>query len=60
MSNQQWKAKWRRNDIGFHQRTVNTQLQFFWGSLGLRPGDTVLVPLCGKSLDLGWLRWGFE
>jgi thiopurine S-methyltransferase len=28
----------------------------FWGDLDLTPGAGVLVPLCGKSLDMIWLR----
>ncbi|MFC3606976.1 thiopurine S-methyltransferase [Stutzerimonas tarimensis] len=55
MSNQQWKAKWRRNDIAFHQDAVNPLLQQFWEELELPEGSVVLVPLCGKSLDMGWL-----
>ncbi len=55
MSNQQWKAKWKRDDIAFHQLQINPLLPQFWPTLGLTVGDTVLVPLCGKSLDMDWL-----
>ena len=55
MSNQQWKAKWKRDDIAFHQSEINPLLPQFWPTLGLTVGDTVLVPLCGKSLDMDWL-----
>jgi len=55
MSNQQWKAKWKRDDIAFHQSQINPLLPQFWPTLGLTVGDTVLVPLCGKSLDMDWL-----
>lgn len=30
-------------------------LRKHWPSLGLAPGTDVFVPLCGKSLDMGWL-----
>ncbi len=30
-------------------------LQKYWPQLGLPTGSTVLVPLCGKSLDMLWL-----
>jgi thiopurine S-methyltransferase len=55
MSNQQWKSKWKRDDIAFHQSEFNPLLSLFWPTLGLVRGDTVLVPLCGKSLDMNWL-----
>ncbi|MDP9689368.1 UNVERIFIED_ORG: thiopurine S-methyltransferase [Pseudomonas mohnii] len=34
---------------------MNPYLQRFWPALGLEEGARVLVPLCGKSLDLLWL-----
>lgn len=50
-----WQARWQRNQIGFHQAQVNPYLQRHWPALGVAPGAQVLVPLCGKSLDLAWL-----
>lgn len=50
-----WHRKWADNQIGFHQAQVNPYLQRHWPALGLAPGSRVLVPLCGKSLDLAWL-----
>ncbi|UVM20524.1 thiopurine S-methyltransferase [Pseudomonas wadenswilerensis] len=50
-----WHKRWADNQIGFHQGRVNSYLQQFWPTLGLAPGSKVLVPLCGKSLDLAWL-----
>lgn len=55
MSNQRWKARWKQNDIAFHQATINPLLRQFWSRLALDRDDTVLVPLCGKSLDMNWL-----
>ncbi|HMW47250.1 MAG TPA: thiopurine S-methyltransferase [Cellvibrionaceae bacterium] len=49
-----WQDKWRRNDIAFHQPQVNPLLQQYLPSLKLCPGDQVLVPLCGKSVDMDW------
>jgi thiopurine S-methyltransferase len=61
MSNKQWKAKWKRNDISFHQLSINPLLQQFLPRLELTKGDCVLVPLCGKSVDLQWLaQCGFH
>jgi thiopurine S-methyltransferase len=56
MSNQRWKAKWKADDIAFHQTEVNPHLTEFWSHLDLDAGATVLVPLCGKSHDLSWLQ----
>ena len=56
MSNQRWKAKWKADDIAFHQHKIHPHLIRFWPQLALPVGATVLVPLCGKSLDLGWLH----
>lgn len=50
-----WQARWARNEIGFHQAEVNPGLARHWPVLGLAPDAQVLVPLCGKSLDMLWL-----
>ncbi len=50
-----WHERWKLGQIGFHQQRVHPGLQdhaeAFLGSASQR----VLVPLCGKSLDLDWL-----
>jgi thiopurine S-methyltransferase len=51
-----WLERWRSNLIGFHEGEVNSHLQAFWGRLALAPASRVLVPLCGKTRDLLWLR----
>lgn len=56
MEPQFWIERWQRNEIGFHQHEFNSHLQEFWPGLGLAAGSHVFVPLCGKSLDLLWLR----
>lgn len=50
-----WQERWARNQIGFHLPEVNPYLQRHWPALALPGGAKVLVPLCGKSLDLMWL-----
>ncbi|WP_375738166.1 thiopurine S-methyltransferase [Pseudomonas boanensis] len=50
-----WLARWEQDQIGFHLREVNPYLQRYWPSLGLARGSQVLVPLCGKTLDMAWL-----
>jgi thiopurine S-methyltransferase len=51
-----WHERWKANQIGFHQDEINAYLERYWLTLGLEPGSRVLVPLCGKSVDLLWLR----
>lgn len=51
-----WHERWKANEIGFHQDSINQYLERYWPTLGLPPGSRVLAPLCGKSLDLLWLR----
>lgn len=55
MEQQFWLDKWQRNEIGFHEPEYQRFLVRFWPQLGVAAGATVLVPLCGKSLDLLWL-----
>jgi len=56
-----WQKRWERDQIGFHLAEVNPYLQQYWPALGLAAQTRVLVPLCGKSLDLIWLAdQGFE
>jgi thiopurine S-methyltransferase len=50
-----WQTRWARDQIGFHLDRVNPYLQRHCSALELQPGARVLVPLCGKSLDLAWL-----
>jgi thiopurine S-methyltransferase len=51
-----WHAKWRNQEIGFHLTRVNPALIRHWPALKLPPNSRILIPLCGKSLDLIWLR----
>ena len=50
-----WHDKWEKDDTGFHEEEINGHLMNFWQELGLRKGDAVFVPLCGKSNDMLWL-----
>ncbi|MGY2278471.1 thiopurine S-methyltransferase [Pseudomonas monsensis] len=50
-----WHKKWASNQIGFHLSEVNPYLQRHWPDLSIPATARVLVPLCGKSLDLAWL-----
>ncbi|KRA53198.1 thiopurine S-methyltransferase [Pseudoxanthomonas sp. Root65] len=50
-----WLQKWQEGQIGFHRHDVMPLLQKHWPSLQLPEASRVLVPLCGKSLDMHWL-----
>lgn len=50
-----WLRRWQNNQVGFHAATPNAYLQQYWSQLKVAAGAQVLVPLCGKSLDLVWL-----
>jgi len=51
-----WLQAWRDRHIDdFHQDSVNPLLSRYWPSLELAPKSRILVPLCGKSLDMIWL-----
>lgn len=50
-----WQQRWETGQIGFNQPQANTFLREFWSGLGLEQETRVLVPLCGKSLDMTWL-----
>jgi thiopurine S-methyltransferase len=47
-------ARWRENRIGFHLSEVNPKLVRHASALPPAPSP-LLVPLCGKTLDLAWL-----
>ncbi|MDS1140492.1 thiopurine S-methyltransferase [Pusillimonas sp. SM2304] len=50
-----WLARWREDRTHFHQQRVTPLLQKYWPALELPGSARVLVPLCGKSLDMIWL-----
>lgn len=50
-----WSRRWSRNETGWHQQEVHPKLKQYWPELGLERNATILVPFCGKSLDLKWL-----
>jgi len=67
----QWEGKWHNaydRKPGFHVPSVNPNLEAQYGKTFLPPKDEpILLPLCGKTLDLIWLRekghlsvWGVE
>lgn len=51
-----WLERWQVGQIGFHAEAPHPLLVQYWSTLGAEPAARVFVPLCGKSLDLVWLR----
>lgn len=50
-----WHQMWEQPHQGFHQPQPNDFLTRYWSKLDLTGNETVLVPLCGKSVDMNWL-----
>ena len=56
MKKEFWLERWERSEIGFHQDEINPYLVQYWPELPCLRGSEVFVPLCGKSMDMVWLR----
>ncbi|MCG6940751.1 MAG: thiopurine S-methyltransferase [Thiohalocapsa sp.] len=50
-----WHQRWQQGEIGWHSDDINRHLAEHWPALGVPATGRVLVPLCGKSLDMLWL-----
>ena len=50
-----WLERWQRGEIGFHLPRPHPKLQRYWSVVAGDSQAPVLVPLCGKSLDMAWL-----
>lgn len=50
-----WHKKWEIKEIGFHQTEANPLLVKYFKALSLAQGSRIFLPLCGKTLDIGWL-----
>ncbi|WP_296238591.1 thiopurine S-methyltransferase [Psychrobacter sp. UBA5136] len=55
MDSKFWQQRWQDGRIGFHKSDVNPQLIEYFSELAVPIGSQVLVPLCGKSVDMVWL-----
>lgn len=51
-----WLERWMNRQIGWHQAEFNPWLVKYWPTFGLPESASVFVPLCGKSLDMLWLK----
>lgn len=56
MEGDYWLQRWQKNQIGFHLDEPIPWLMKYWPQLNISKQGRVLVPLCGKSLDMLWLR----
>ena len=50
-----WHERWEARELGFHQGHPNNLLVEHFAALQAPAGARVFVPLCGKTLDIGWL-----
>ena len=50
-----WEHRWATEQIGWHRAVHNDMMVEHWPAIGAPEGCEVLVPLCGKSLDMHWL-----
>lgn len=56
MHSEFWHERWENDRIGFHQQQINPLLVRYWSELKSSGEGAVFVPLCGKTLDMLWLR----
>ena len=50
-----WHDRWKNQLTRWHRAEYNDLMLKHWHSLSAPDGSEVLVPLCGKSLDMLWL-----
>ncbi|SIS11960.1 thiopurine S-methyltransferase [Aquipseudomonas alcaligenes] len=50
-----WHDRWATNKIGFHEPAANPLLVTHCAALALPSAGRMLLPLCGKTLDIAWL-----
>jgi thiopurine S-methyltransferase len=50
-----WHEKWEKGEIAFHNKHVHPMLVAHFPLLGLQAGKRILLPLCGKTVDIDWL-----
>lgn len=50
-----WHERWQSDQPGFHLPFVHPILTRFLSVYDLPDGAGIFLPLCGKTLDIGWL-----
>lgn len=56
MDENYWLEKWRKLDVKFDQSNVNPWLLKYKEVFGDLTNRNILVPLCGKSIDMTWFH----
>lgn len=51
-----WIRAWEEGRTNFHQSEFNAKLTKFFPTFSYEKNQKVLVPLCGKSKDMLWLK----
>jgi thiopurine S-methyltransferase len=51
-----WFSAWKEGRTGFHRKDFNDKLLEFFPLLQATEGQSILVPLCGKTKDVFWLH----
>lgn len=51
-----WHERWDKGQTAFHEGRPNRLLVKHFAALGLEEGARVFLPLCGKTIDIHWLR----
>lgn len=56
-----WHERWSNNETGFHLDQPNPAMLHHWPTIPIDLGSRVLVPLCGKTVDILWfLKQGYQ
>ena len=55
MVEQQWLERWQTGNTSFNMSEPNELMIQYFSVLALQANDTVLVPLCGASIDMRYL-----
>ncbi|WP_120500100.1 thiopurine S-methyltransferase [Roseovarius sp. EL26] len=50
-----WLARWENNHLGWHQEKAHPLLVTHLQEIVDGAASRIFVPLCGKTLDIGWL-----
>ncbi|WP_110647502.1 thiopurine S-methyltransferase [Salinicola peritrichatus] len=50
-----WRSRWQNDQLGFHLSFVHPILKRNLPAYALPPRARIFLPLCGKTLDIGWL-----
>ena len=51
-----WIKAWQEGRTGFHKQDYHEKLVEFFPRFNAKEGESVLVPLCGKTKDMIWLQ----